>query len=153
MNLIKTAAAGLAAFAVLATPTAASADPVIGNAENIRKLDIMLMVTSLRCRTGPDNFQADYRKFSATHLGTLNKAGRHLRANLTHRHGSKGAKRALDRISVGMANEYGRGHPWLECDELKQVTRDLIGEKDVTRFSAAATELLATRPGGRWAAR
>ena len=153
MKTMKSAMLAIAACATVAMPSAAAADPVIGNAENIRKLDIMLMVTSLRCRNGADNFQADYRKFSATHIATLNRAGRHLQSNLTHRHGSRGARRALDKISVGMANEYGQGHPWLECAELKQVTRDLTAERDKTELSAAATQLLSNQPLGRWAAR
>ena len=32
-----------------------------------------------------------------------------------------GANRALDKISVTMANDYGNGHPWLGCDQLKKV--------------------------------
>lgn len=153
MKSVKNAVLAAATCLAIAIPSTAAADPVIGNAENIRKLDIMLMVTSLRCRNGADNFQADYRKFSAAHITTLNRAGRHLQANLKHRHGARGAKRALDKISVGMANEYGQGHPWLECAELKKVTQDLTGERDQIRFSAAATELLSHQRLERWAAR
>jgi hypothetical protein len=138
---------------MLAVPGVARADAITSNAENIRKLDIMLMVTSLRCRKGPDNFQPDYHNFTRTHLTTLNRAGSHLQANLTQRHGAKGAKRQLDKISVGMANSYGLGHPWLGCSELKQVTRDLTRERDLVKLSAAADDLLATRPRGYWASR
>ncbi len=144
--------AGVAACSVLLTPGVASADEVVSNSENIRKLDIMLMVTSLRCRTGQHNFQADYRDFSAAHLSTLNQAATHLQSNLRHRHGGSGAKRALDKISVGMANQYGQGHPWLGCAQLKQIARDLAGNKDRIRLSKAATELLDRRPRGAWAA-
>lgn len=153
MTMWKRMAVAVVAGIGLAIPQAAAADPVTGNAENIRKLDIMLMVTSLRCRTGKDNFQADYRQFSAAHLPTLNKAGKHLRSNLAHRHGSRGAKRALDKISVGMANQYGQGHPWLGCAQLKQVTRELVADRDSGRLSQSATELLAAQPLGKWAAR
>ncbi|WFL76839.1 S-adenosyl-L-homocysteine hydrolase [Altererythrobacter arenosus] len=152
MTILKKAALGLAAVSTLAWPGVASADAVTSNAENIRKLDIMLMVTSLRCRTGPHNFQADYQTFSRTHLSTLNRAAAQLQGDLSRRHGAKGAKRALDRISVTMANQYGTGHPWLECAALKKVTRDLTAERDVGRFSTAATELLDHRPTTRWAA-
>ena len=96
--------AGIAAAAVAMTPVTAGAVTSY-EAEQIRKLDIMLMVTSLRCRMGKDDFQPHYRKFSAAHLTALNDAAKTLENGLVARHGRKGAKRALDRISVGMANQ------------------------------------------------
>ena len=152
--LKRVAATASLSLAVVGVPhTAIAGDPVSANAENLRKLDIMLMVTSLRCRGGPDNFQPDYLAFSKAHVGTLRQAASHLTADLTRRQGSRGAKRALDKMSVSMANSYGVGHPWLGCAELKQVTRDLARERDVTRLSDSANELLASRPMGYWAAR
>ncbi|WP_369025421.1 S-adenosyl-L-homocysteine hydrolase [Qipengyuania sp. RANM35] len=154
MHIGKTFIAAASAAAVLLTPVAAGAAPS-QNAENIRKLDIMLMVTSLRCRMGKDDFQPQYRKFSANHITTLNGAARTLEAGLVKRHGAKGAKRALDRISVGMANQYGQGHPWLDCGALKDITSDLAASKNSADLSLAADELLASGPrnGGRFAAR
>ena len=110
MPFIKTAAASLAAIAMLATPTVAQAG-ASDDAEALRKLDIMLMVTSLRCRKGPDNFQSDYQRFSSTHITELNAAARVLHADFVKRSGPQAAKKALDKISVGMANDYGNGHP------------------------------------------
>ncbi len=150
MSFFKSAATAVAAIAILATPTVAQAGPN-EDAEALRKLDIMLMVTSLRCRKGSDNFQADYQTFSASHLTTLNTASRSLQANLVKRAGAAGAKKALDRISVGMANEYGNGHPWLGCGELKQITRSLAADKNAAHLAVAADELLSKRPRGQWA--
>ena len=150
MTFIKRAAASLTAFGVLAIPTAVHAGAG-DQAEALRKLDIMLMVTSLRCRSTADNFQADYQRFSSSHLTVLNAASRMLEANMAKNTGPSGAKRALDKISVGMANEYGRGHPWLNCGELKQITRDLAADKDSAYLANAADELLSSRPRGQWA--
>lgn len=152
MKIHKTFAVAASAAALLFVPTSASAGT---GDEQIRKLDIMLMVTSLRCRMGSDDFQADYRKFSANHLSTLNGAARRMESGLVSRHGHKGAKRALDKVSVGMANQYGQGHPWLGCAELKEITSDLSRSKDPAVLSQAADELLGPRPrsGGRWARR
>lgn len=141
-----------AAPAILA-PATAQADIVSDNAENIRKLNIMLMVTSLRCRTGRDDFQADYNQFTRAHLATINRAGNELTARLTRHKGARGAKMELDRIGVSMANGYGQGHPWLDCAALKQVTRELAGNGDATHLTATAHELLAAKPRGYWAAR
>ncbi|MBX7502482.1 S-adenosyl-L-homocysteine hydrolase [Qipengyuania sp. YG27] len=153
MHFVKTFAAAASAAALLLAPASASATGS-SDAENLRRLDIMLMVTSLRCRMGADNFQPQYRQFSANHLATLNGAAKQLEAGLVNQHGAKGAKRALDRISVGMANEYGQGHPWLGCRELKQITTDLAASRDPLDLRIAAVELLATAPsrGGRFAA-
>ena len=148
MTFIKYAAASLAALAALATPVTVQASPQ-DDAENIRKLDIMLMVTSLRCRRTADNFQADYQRFSSNHLTTLNAASRTLQADLV-KSGNTG-KRALDKISVSMANEYGNGHPWLGCGELKQITRELSSGKNPAQLATAADELLSSRPRGQWA--
>lgn len=147
MIKFKQFAVAAAALAALATPAAARAD--VGHAEAVRKLDIMLMVTSLRCRTGADNFQADYQRFSAANLTALNAASRALQADLL-RQGNTG-KRALDKISVGMANEYGNGHPWLGCGELKRITQDLATGKGAAQLAVAANDLLSARPRGQWA--
>lgn len=133
--------------ATMIMPAGAVAGDNLQTAESIRKLDIMLMVTSLRCRMGKDDFQPEYRKFTATHLSTLNLAGQQLRSNLQRSHGSKGAMRALDKMSVGMANQYGQGHPWLGCAELKTVTQNLSKERDPLRLASAAGELLHPRRG------
>ena len=148
MNFIKTAAASLAAFAVLATPVSVQAG-ASDDAEAVRKLDIMLMVTSLRCRKTADNFQADYQRFSSNNLTVLNAASRQLQADLLKK-GNTG-KRALDKISVSMANEYGNGHPWLGCGELKQIARELSAGKNSAQLAVAADDLLSSRPRGQFA--
>ena len=145
MHFVKTIAAAASAAVLLLAPVSASASGS-SDAENLRRLDIMLMVTSLRCRMGADDFQPQYREFSANHLSTLNGAAKQLEAGLVNQHGATGAKRALDRISVGMANEYGQGHPWLGCRELKQITTDLAASRDPVNLRIAAVELLASVP-------
>ncbi|WP_420810777.1 S-adenosyl-L-homocysteine hydrolase [Croceicoccus ponticola] len=128
-----------------AVPVHAASD--YSSAEKLRKLDIMLMVTALRCRHGSQNFQRDYEKFSAAHNVTMQGAAKTLQASYATKAGAKGARRQLDTISVGMANRYGQGHPWLECAELKQVTQNLAADRDSSRLLAAADELLAnSRP-------
>jgi len=145
MNRTMGVAAGLAVFSLaLATPAQAG---TVDSAEKIRRLDIMLMVSALRCRNGANNFQADYERFSASHLTELNAAATTLKSDLGRRQGAAGAKRALDKISVGMANAYGNGHPWLDCAGLKQVTRDLAVAREPGALLAAADQYLS--PQGR----
>lgn len=145
MHNAKRVAAGFAAMSLVASfPVGANTG--VQQAEKIRKLDIMLMVTGLRCRTTPDNFQADYGRFTTAHLATLNGASNTLKADYTRRHGPAGANRALDKLSVQMANEYGQGHPWLSCKQLKQVTRHLAEVRGPAPLIAAADELLDRGP-------
>lgn len=138
----KTAALAVLAAMALggAVPAQASAP---GEAEKLRRLNIMLMVTGLRCRTTPDDFRSDFAAFEAAHMTELNAAAAELRRGLVAKSGVAGAARALDRISTGMANEYGQGHPWLDCAQLKQAARMLAQVRGRATLVEAANELLA----------
>jgi len=135
---------GIAAAAAIlmgsALPAHASAP---GEAEKLRKLNIMLMVTGLRCRTTANDFRADFAAFEAAQMTHLNAAAAELRRGLAARAGAAGANRALDRISTGMANQYGQGHPWLDCAQLKQATRALTRIRGRATLVEAADQLLS----------
>jgi hypothetical protein len=146
-------AAVAAAVSTLAWTAPAQAVSTAADAEQLRKLDIMLMVSSLRCRFGTDNFQADYDQFSTNQHAEMQEAYRVLEADYAARMGTAGAKKALDRVSVGMANQYGQGHPWLGCADLKAMTRDLAGAAGSARLLAAADEALRESPPVYLAAR
>jgi hypothetical protein len=151
MGIVKGVAASLAAVAMLAgVPASAN---TLDQAEKLRKLDIMLMVTGLRCRTTADNFQADYGRFTTRHIAALNSASATMKAQLAKRYGPAGANRALDKVSVTMANQYGQGHPWLTCGQLKQVARNLATAQGREPLLAAADQLLAEKgsPQIAWA--
>jgi hypothetical protein len=153
MGIAKGVAAYLAAGAVvLATPVSAG---TMGNAEKLRRLDIMLMVTGLRCRTTADDFQPDYGRFTTAHYAELNNAAYEMKSEIALRSGAAGANRALDRVSTSMANAYGQGHPWLSCGQLKQVTRDLALAQGSAPLLEAADQLLASEgtPQFAWARR
>lgn len=140
-----TAALAVAATLVLA-PAPAQANAALEEAEKLQKLDIMLMVSSLVCRFGQDNFQSDYSRFAATHRMTLNAAGDTLQRDMIARHGPSAGKKALDRINVRMANEYGQGHPWMACAQLKSAASQLAQVNDRTTLIRAADEMLGRPP-------
>lgn len=146
---IKGVAAALAAMSMLASVPAQAAG-TMSQAEKLRRLDIMLMVTGLRCRTTASNFQADYGRFTTNHIAELNAASREMKADLAKRHGAAGANRALDKLSVTMANDYGNGHPWLGCDQLKQVASGLAMARGTAPLVAAADELLGQTGSGQY---
>ena len=139
MKLLQGVAAGLAAMSLLATVPANAGE--MSKAEKLRRLDIMLMVTGLRCRTTAANFQADYQRFTSNHIAELNQSARALKAELAARNGGN-SDRALDRLSVTMANSYGQGHPWLSCGELKMVASGLADARGEAPLVEAADQLL-----------
>jgi hypothetical protein len=118
----------------------------MSDAEKLERLDIMLLVTSLRCRMGEDDYQADYTRFQTRHRQELNRANRAMHAVLMKRLGNAGAERELDRLNVKMANDYGNGHPTLGCHELKIVTQSLADAAGAADLIAAAAQLLDTPP-------
>ncbi len=136
--------AAAAALAFVPQPAAAAVSPE--DAGKLRQLDIMLMVTSLRCRFGADNFQADYETFATNQSPLMQDAFRSLQADYTARLGPARTRKALDSISVGMANQYGHGHPWLGCGELKAMAKELAGTHDARLLVATADEVLAASP-------
>ncbi len=144
-NFAKFAAIAAATSMLVAAPQAAVAGTP-SEATKLRRLDIMLMVSSLRCRFGADNFQSEYASFSKAQYPVMQDAFRTMQADYNARMGPARAKKALDSVSVGMANQYGQGHPWLGCGELKSVTRELAGTRDRGKLIAAADEMLADRP-------
>lgn len=139
--ITKGVAASLAALSMIVSVPATAAGSM-SSAEKLRRLDIMLMVTGLRCRTTPDNFTKEYQRFTANHISELNGAAAQLRTQLAGRYGASGADRALDRLSVTMANQYGQGHPWLDCGQLKTAARNLADVRGTETLVEAADQLL-----------
>ncbi|MCK0100468.1 S-adenosyl-L-homocysteine hydrolase [Qipengyuania sp. S6317L1] len=135
------AVAGFVLAAALSS-SPASAKSEFEDAHSLRSLDIMLMVTSLRCRTGAHDFRSDYHRFSAANLEHLNDAGSTLKRSLANSFGERNPARALDRMGVKIANSYGDGHPWLSCAELKQVAQDLSRASDAQSLVRSARYLL-----------
>ena len=128
--------------ASLAATAPAQASSAMSGAEKLRRLDIMLMVTGLRCRKTADNFNAEYGSFTTSHMAQLNQANAELRSDMARQYGAGAANRQLDRLSTTMANAYGQGHPWLSCSELKQVASDLAKVRGRDTLVEAADQLL-----------
>ena len=120
-------------------PAAAS---VNASAEDIRSLNIMLMVTSLRCRGGANDFSGEYDLFATAHSQNIADAHQQLVAKMTPVHGEEGSERQLDRLGVQIANRYGEGHPTMDCAELKEATLQLAMSQDRVRLASMATQLL-----------
>lgn len=149
-NQIASAAIVLAAFmsspVQAQTTEMAAASPVATPAENVRNLNIMLMVTSLRCRGGAHDFSAEYERFAQTHGRNIAAAQNQLVARLAAQHGRRGSERRLDRQSVRVANRYGLGHPTLNCSQLKTAATQLSLSQDREKLQSMAAQLLDPTP-------
>lgn len=150
---MKTFAAMGAAASMIVTPMAVSAAPMClsGKAQEavkLRQLDVMLMVGSLRCRAGADDYRADYDAFLINHRKELGAANRVILADLSRRVGSRGAMNALDKISVSIANTYGNG-AGRSCHELRAISKDLAHDRSPGALKHAANTLVDEDvPGG-----
>jgi hypothetical protein len=143
---LRRVAAGLAALSfLLAMPVQAdgvAGASVLNDSEKLRRLDIMLMVTGLRCRTTADDFQADFQAFEARHLADLNTAARLMVEEYSGQMGVEEANHLVDRLSTRMANRYGNGHPWLGCHELKGLVQSLAQQDGREVLLQAASEIM-----------
>ena len=149
MGIAQNLAAAAAVVGLLASVPASAGS--FEEAEKLRRLDIMLMVTGLRCRKTADNFQDDYGRFTTRHIATLNAASRQLQSQLATRVGPDQAARALDKMSVTMANTYGQGHPWPSCAQLKIAAQTLALAEGPAVLVEAADQLLAGTGAARCA--
>jgi len=157
MGSVKRALSGrsLMAAALLATGLAmgypANASAGMGGAEKLYQLNAMLSAMEQRCRSTPDNFTAEYASFTDSHVAELNQADAEFRARLTARYGGAGVKRVVDGLNRSMANGYAKGHPWLDCAQLKMATRNLIGVIGRDTLEEAADQLIGNHRPSRFA--
>lgn len=142
-ELMKTILGVSASLAItLAAVSPAQAAGSLANAEKLRRLNIMLMVTSLRCRATADSFATEYNSFTTSHLSELNQANARIREEMALRLGPVRGAMELDRQMTVTANAYGQGHPWLSCRDLKIATRDLARAQGADTLLEAADQLV-----------
>lgn len=118
-------------------------------AGRLKQLDIMLMVTALRCRAGADDFQDDYHAFEAAHMAAINDASRMILAEATARLGATAGQVEMERVVTATANRYGNGHPWLGCGDLHHLAHDLAAEHSDDALIAEAAEVLDGDDGAK----
>ncbi len=121
----KLAALCALAATVIASPVQACWTNAEQDAAKVANLNMMMMVSALRCRKGPDDFLADYNRFVKNNnpvIGTQNAA---VRSHFARISGAQSADAAMDKFIIGIANSYGGGHNRLGCSELKVVAQDL----------------------------
>jgi hypothetical protein len=131
-----------ASFAVAPVAQAACFTEAALAPAKLRYLDVMLMVSALRCRTGADNFQEAYYDFLTAHRAELGRANHALLADFAARMGPARAPAEMDRTSVIIANHYGQDSG-VGCHELRMVTEGLAHSHEPGALQEAADALVA----------
>ena len=118
-------AAALCALAAMASPAQACWTSAEQDAAKVANLNMMMMVSALRCRKGPDDFLADYNRFVTNNNPVIGSQNAAVRSHFARINGNGTADAAMDKFIIGIANSYGGGHQWLGCAQLKLVAQDL----------------------------
>ena len=136
----KVAALALAAT-VVAHPAQACWTSSEVDAAKVANLNMMMMVSALRCRSGQDNFLAEYNSFVALNNGTIGAQNAAVRSHFARMDGNAMAERSMDRFIINIANHYGSGHKTLGCAELHRVAGALAQPGHDGRSLLAIAEL------------
>jgi hypothetical protein len=116
------------------------------NAASIANLNMMMMVSALRCRKGADNFLAEYNRFVKSNNATLGAQNAIIKSRFARMNGAASAEGAMDRFTIGLANRYGGGTVDMGCSELKSIASDLASKGRDAASLIAIANLNATTP-------
>jgi hypothetical protein len=119
---------GLAVGLAMAQPAQACWTGGEVNAAKVANLNMMMMVTALRCRKGSDDFLSDYNAFVKNNNAVIGGQNAAVRSHFARTNGAKGADAAMDKFIIGIANSYGGGHGSMDCAALKDVAQELSGK-------------------------
>ncbi len=157
MKILKTFAAVSAALGILSAQSAQACwSDNEAQAASIANLNMMMMVTALRCRKGDYNFLAEYNHFVKNNNAALGAQNAVIKARFARMNGTQRAEAEMDGFTVGLANHYGTGHTIMGCAELKQLATDLASlSRDMTSLVNIADlhAGMPTLPGGSCSAR
>lgn len=110
---------------IMAQPAQACWSDTEAKAASVANLNMMMMVTALRCRNGASNFLPEYNRFVKSNNPVLGAQNAIIKARFARLNGAKGAEGAMDRFTIGLANHYGTGHASMGCSELKTLAAEL----------------------------
>jgi hypothetical protein len=84
-------------------------------AAQLRDLDTMLMVATLRCRLKGNDFSADYNRFVVGKRAILSAANVEMQSAFSQTVGKARALGAYDDFMTKIANSYGMGTAGMNC--------------------------------------
>ena len=110
---------------IMASPAQACWTSAEQDAAKVANLNMMMMVSALRCRKGPDDFLADYNRFVKNNNPVIGSQNAAVRSHFARINGNANADAVMDKFIIAIANSYGGGHQYLGCAQLKLVAQDL----------------------------
>ncbi len=142
----KAAALALAAM-LIAQPAQACWTEKEQDAAKLANLNMMMMVSALRCRNGADNFLDKYNQFVRLYNPLLGSHNATIRSHFARTNGARAAEAASDRFVIGIANNYGAGHDSMDCGELRSLASTLSERgHDAASLLALADATIETIP-------
>ncbi|MEZ5748701.1 MAG: hypothetical protein R3D83_02075 [Caenibius sp.] len=118
MGIVRHILAGLLATTALFAPVLASAAGTdLRRAEKLQQLDVLLMISSLRCLQTGSDFTTAYDHFSEVYAPELREARSALEADYAARFGSRSAKFAVDRSVTRLPTFGGKATHFDACHE------------------------------------
>jgi hypothetical protein len=135
------ASLALASVAVSGSAQAACWQTSAVEAAQVRDLETMLMVASLRCRLTGRNFVSDYNSFVRKSRPALTEANERLRAHFS----SNGGLNAYDSYVTSLANRHGGGDG-LDCKAMEKLIDRATDEGDSLSKLADVAQAVKVRP-------
>ena len=114
-------------------------------AAQMRDLDTLLMVQTLRCRINNIDFSNDYNRFVRDKRAVLAAANQQIRGQFAQSVGQARALGAYDDFMTKIANGYGAGTKGMDCSDYAKLAR-AAAQAPATR---AAIVELAEKAGSR----
>jgi hypothetical protein len=116
-------AAGLALVSGEAQAAAGCWSDAAYEAAQLRDLDTMLMVATLRCRMKGADFSADYNRFVVEKRPILAAANVEMQSAFAQSVGKAKALGAYDDMMTKIANSYGNGMSGMSCQDFAALAR------------------------------
>lgn len=122
-SLMGVLAAGLALVSAEAQAAASCWSDTAYEAAQLRDMDTMLMVATLRCRMKGTDFSADYNRFVVDKRPILAAANVEIKAAFASSVGKAKALGAYDDFMTKIANSYGNGMTGMSCQDFAALAR------------------------------
>lgn len=119
----------------------------------VRQLDVLLMVSALRCEHGDVPFLEGYNRFVAANRDVIASANDGMRRHFAASMSQAAALNAYDAMVVRMANQFGDGHGLPDCASMAAITDSLADGETTASLASLSAELVGDPelPGGRCA--
>lgn len=115
-------------------------------AAQLRDLDTMLMVATLRCRVKGMDFSADYNKFVVDKRPILAAANTEIQFAFAQSVGRAKALGAYDDFMTKVANSYGNGMTGMKCEDFAALARTAVETPAVRTSLVALADQLGSHP-------